>query len=119
LTDAFRLAVVRTLHTVIYLVMAGASFVVLYGGVTGRRGAWLWCAAGLVGVESIVFAASGLKCPLTAVAVRYGAGKDGLFDTYLPERITRRTFQVFGPLILLAFALLLARWLRFGWAPWP
>jgi hypothetical protein len=43
--------------------------------------------------------------------VRYGAGDgDGAFSTFLPERITRHTFQVFGPLILCATVLVLVRW---------
>ncbi len=118
MTDPQRLTLVRIVHTTIYLVMASAVFVVLYAGVTGAHGAWLWVAAGLVGVESLVFAASGLKCPLTAIAMKYGAqaGKNELFDTFLPERITRHTFQVFGPLVVLGFVLLAARWWRLGWA---
>ncbi len=67
-SDPQRLTLVRAVHTVIYLVMAASSFVVLYGGVSGAHGVWLWVAAVLVGIESIVFAASGLKCPLTALA---------------------------------------------------
>ncbi|MET0272537.1 MAG: hypothetical protein ABW360_06065 [Phenylobacterium sp.] len=115
MTDVRRLALVRALHTAIYLVMATAAFVVLYAGITGAHGPWLWVAAALVLIESAVFAASGLKCPLTAVAVRYGAGQDGLFDTFLPERITRHTCQVFGPLIAVAFALLAARGVVGAW----
>ncbi len=110
MTDAQRLTLVRAVHTAIYLVMASASLVVLYAGIVGARGVWVWAAAGLVGVESLVFAASGLKCPLTAIAVKYGAGSDGLFDTFLPERITRHTFKVFGPIILVGFLLIAARW---------
>ncbi len=85
MTDAQRLTLVRALHTVIYVVMAGASLVVLYAGITGAHGPWLWVAAALVAVESVVFAASGLKCPLTAVAVKYGATKDGAYGAFLPE----------------------------------
>ena len=116
MTDAQRLGLLRGLHTVIYLVVAGAVFVVLYGGVTGAHGGWLWIAAALVGVESLVFAASGMKCPLTAVAVKYGAGADGLSDTFLPERMTRHTLRVFGPLALLGGLLLAARASGLGWA---
>lgn len=90
--------------------MASASLVVLYAGITGAQGRWLWVAAGLVAIESAVFAACGLKCPLTAVAVKYGATKDGAYDTFFPERITRHTFRVFGPVILLGFGLLAVRW---------
>ena len=112
MTDTQSLALVRSVHTVIYLVMASAVFVVLYAGVTGAHGPWLWVATGLIGIESLIFAASGLKCPLTSIAVKYGAraGAGEVFDTFLPERITRYTFRVFGPLIVVGFSLLAARW---------
>jgi hypothetical protein len=97
MTNAQRLTLVRTIHTAIYVVMAVSSFVVLYSGVTGAHGRWIWLAAGLVTIESLVFLASGMKCPLTAIAVKYGANKRGGFDTFLPERITRYTFRFFGP----------------------
>jgi hypothetical protein len=115
MTDVQRLALVRAFHTAVYVVVALSSLVVLYAGATGEHGGWLWVAAGLVGVESLVFVASGMRCPLTAVAVKYGAGKDALFDTFLPEPLTRHTLHIFGPLVLLGFVLLAARWLRFGW----
>jgi hypothetical protein len=85
MTDAQRLTLVRAVHTAIYVVMASASFVVPYAGLTGAHGPWLWIAGGLVAAESIVFTASGLKCPLTAIAVKYGATKEGGFDTFFPS----------------------------------
>ena len=114
--DPQRLAALRALPTGIYLVMASACFVVLYGGITGGRGPWLWAAAGLVGLETLVFAFSGLRCPLTAIAVRYGAAEDSgrpgaVFDTFLPERLTRLTAWIFGPIIVVGFGLLAWRWL--------
>ncbi|WP_165185462.1 hypothetical protein [Caulobacter soli] len=110
MTDAQSLTLVRAVHTAIYVVMALASLVVLYAGLTGAHGPWLWIASGLVAVESVVFATNGFRCPLTAIAIRYGATKEGAFDTFFPERITRYTFRVFGPIILLGFALLAVRW---------
>lgn len=110
------LAVVRAIHTLIYLVMVTSIFAVLYAGITGVTGVtgpWLWLAAVLLGVESAVFLGNGLRCPLTAAAAHYGAGGGG--DTFLPERITRHTFRVFGPLILIAAALAAARWGH--WSP--
>ncbi len=109
MTDAQRLFGVRLLHTVIYVVMATASLLVLYGGISGAAGTWLTVAVALVVIETLVFTAGGLKCPLTAVAVKYGAGQDGLFDTFLPERFTRHTFRIFGPIILLGLLLLAVR----------
>ena len=115
MTDAHRLRLVRTAHTAIYLMMVGCILAVDYAAIAGVGGPWLTGAVALVTLESLVFAASGWKCPLTAVAVRYGAGRDGLFDTFLPERLTRHTFQVFGPLIGIGLALLAVRGLWVGW----
>ena len=48
------------------------------------------------GIGSLV--GNGFKCPLTGLAVKYGATKGYAFDTFLPERVTRLTFRVFGSL---------------------
>ncbi|WP_210190227.1 hypothetical protein [Bradyrhizobium sp. NAS96.2] len=108
------LTAVRTVHTAIYLVMTIATGYILYAAIAGWRGQLVWIAPPLLGVESVVFIGNGLKCPLTAIAVRYGAGKGPLFDSFLPERITRHTLEVFVPLILLGVSLLAVRWLTFG-----
>lgn len=112
-TDPRRLWLVRALHTAIYLLMASSVFVVLFAGIAGVHGLWLWIAAGLVGVECVVFVGSGMKCPLTAVAAHYGPG---VSDTFLPERFTRLTFRIFTPLIVLGAALVAARMLWLGWS---
>ena len=109
MTDAFRLTIVRVLHTVIYLIMAVSALLVLYAGVTGASGPWLWVVIGLVIIESVVFVGSGMKCPLTAVAVRYGARRDGAYDTLFPDRVTRHTATVFGPIMVVGLILILAR----------
>jgi uncharacterized membrane protein len=113
MTDAQHLWLVRALHTVIYVVMAASVFAVLYAGISGAHGLWLWIAGALVAVECVVFAMSGMKCPLTAVAARYGPG---VSDTFLPERFTRLTFAIFTPLIVVGALLVLARALWLGWA---
>jgi hypothetical protein len=107
--DARRLAFVRALHTAIYGVMASASVAVLYGGVTGRAGPWLWIAACLVLIESAVFIACGMKCPLTAVVRRYDPTGGLVSDTFFPKALTRHTLRVFGPMIAVGFVLLLIR----------
>ena len=106
-----RLALVRGVHTLIYFVMAASTLVLVYAGLTGSHGWWLWVAMALLGIEVVVFASSGMKCPLTALAVRYGAEKGYAFDTFLPERATRHTFTFFGSLMLIGLVLLALRWL--------
>ena len=110
MTDNQRLALIRGLHTAIYLVMAVSTFVLLYAGISGAQGAWLWIALALLGVEVVVYLSNGLRCPLTALAVRYGAETGYVFDTFLPERATRYTFGFFGTVMVVGLALLFLRW---------
>lgn len=114
-TNARRLFLIRLLHTVIYVVMAASALVVLFAGVTGANGPWLPPALVLVLIESVVFIGFGLKCPLTAVVVRHADGAP-VSDTLMPERLTRHTFKVFGPIFVIGLALLALRWVT-GW--WP
>jgi hypothetical protein len=110
MSDPLRLAFVRGIHTAIYLVMATSTFVLVFAGITGAHGWWLWAALVLLGVEVVVFVGSGMKCPLTALAVRYGAQKGYAFDTFLPERVTRYTFQFFTSVMVVGLVLLALRW---------
>ena len=109
MTDSHRLALVRGAHTAIYVVMAGSVFAILYAGIVGDNRPWLFVALGLVAVEIVVFVGSGMKCPLTAFAVKSGAPPGA--DTFLPERLSRHTLHVFGPLIVIGMVVLIARWL--------
>ena len=112
MTDGQILALVRATHTAIYVVMSTSVVVALYAGISGATGVLLWPALGLVAVESAVFVGNGLRCPFTALAAKYGHEGQSVSDTFFPERMTRHTFHVFGPLILIALALLVARWWR-------
>ena len=67
----------------------------LFAGVTGRVGTWLWIAIGLVAFETIVLFANGIKCPMSPLAEKYGAREtDFLYDTFIPERLTRYTVPI-------------------------
>ena len=109
MTDRERLAIVRMVHTVIYVVMAAGTLVVLVAGLFGLSGMWLWVALGLMAVEVLVFVGNGMRCPLTALAVQFGAERGYAFDTLLPESFTRHTFRLFGTMLAIGLLLLLAR----------
>lgn len=110
LTDAQMLAVIRLVHTLIYVVNAGACFVVLYAGLAGFSGLLLWVSLALVGGEAAVLFANRLRCPLSVIAVHYGARETGFFyDTFLPERLTRYTVHFFSVVVLLGLALIALR----------
>jgi len=98
------LTLVRSVHTVIYIILAASVCLLLFAAITAYSSPLVISAAIAVAVEVVVFTANGFKCPLTGLAQKYGAeeGKGYAFDTVLPERITRQTFRVFGAMIALA-----------------
>lgn len=106
MTDRTKLALVRTVHTAIYLVMAAATLFILYAGIARYRGPLLTASLVLTGLEAVVFLGNGRKCPLTALAQKYGAVKGYAFDTFLPERCTKYTFRFFGTILVVGLALL-------------
>lgn len=89
--------------------MAASTLVIVGSGVSGYVGIWLYVAAILVAIETLVFLGNGMTCPLTQLAQKYGAEKGWAFDTFLPERATRYTFRVFGTLLVIGIVLLVLR----------
>ena len=104
------LQLVRTMHALICAVMVAAVAVLLHAGITGDSGVWLWISLGLVAIEGAAFVVNGMRCPLTALAVRYGAEKGHAFDTCLTERWSRYIFRAVNTLAAIAILLLALRW---------
>jgi len=101
MSHAQMLFLVRVVHTIIYLIMAASVVFILFSSIFGYFGPLLIVATILVGSEVAVFAASGMRCPLTGLAKKYGAEKGYVFDTFLPEILTKYTFRFFGLLLVI------------------
>ena len=103
------LTAIRSVHTLIYVVMAVSVFTIIYCGIVDRIDALLWVSLGLVFAECVVFVGNGMVCPLTNMAKAHGAEKGYVFDAFLPERMTRWTPLVFGTLFAIGLAILIWR----------
>jgi hypothetical protein len=112
MSDAHMLLLIRTVHTTIYLIVAVSVVFLLVSALLGYVGPWLLVALLFIGIEVIVFVASGMKCPLTDLAKKYGAEKGYVFDTFLPEAFTKYTFRFFGLLLLIGLILLALTMIR-------
>ena len=112
MSDARMLFLIRTFHTTIYLILAVSVVFLLVAALLGYFGPLLLVALLLISIEVIVFVASGMKCPLTDLAKKYGAEKGYAFDTFLPEALTKYTFRFFGLLLVIGLILLALRMIR-------
>jgi hypothetical protein len=106
------LLLIRTFHTTSYIIVAVSVVFLLVSALLGYFGPLLLVALILISIEVIVFVASGMKCPLTDLAKKYGAEKGYAFDTFLPEALTKYTFRFFGVLLVLGLILLALRMFR-------
>jgi len=96
------LLAVKTAHTAVWLTVEVAFGVVLYDGVTRRRGRRTALAAAVVGGESLIYLANGARCPMTSLAESLGADKGSVTDIFLPRWIARNLPILHLPLVVAA-----------------
>ncbi|MCB9453943.1 MAG: hypothetical protein H6672_21125 [Anaerolineaceae bacterium] len=110
------LFLIKGFHTLVFLFMSACILYVLYAGLTRRYDIWLALAIGAVLLEVAVFVLNRLRCPLTALAQRYGdtTGNDFIADIFLPPWAARLIPPVCGGLFVVSLVVLAVMWLVDG-----
>jgi hypothetical protein len=103
------LRLVKTIHTVVWAVFAGA---ILATPVLAWAGFWFSAAVliALVLVECLVLAFNRMRCPLTGIAARYTDDRRDNFDIYLPLWLAKYNKLIFGSLFAAGLLFTLALW---------
>ena len=96
------LRAVKAFHTFAWFTIEACMAYVLYAGLRGRTDRSVGLAAGVVAAETLVFAANGFHCPLTAVARDLGDATGSVTDIYLPHWFASNLPVIHVPLILAA-----------------
>ncbi|HZJ10800.1 MAG TPA: hypothetical protein VFD39_13965 [Trueperaceae bacterium] len=83
-TDAWRIFV-KAIHSLAVVAMGSAAFYLMYCAISGRRDVFTVLALVMIGVEAVIYATFGRKCPLTILARNLGddGGHDYLFEWIL------------------------------------
>ncbi len=100
---------IKVLHTVIWAVLAGMIFYLLYAGITGCITNWVWLFIVVILVESLVIVWNKGRCPLTGFAAKYTADRKDNFDIYLPLWLARNNKTIFLILFIVALILVMVR----------
>jgi len=106
------LALVKTIHTIIWAIMIAAILYVLYAGLIGIFNTALWLSIGLVLFEGVVLLAFGWQCPFTVLAMKYTNNRKDNFDIYLPEWLARHNRLIFSMIFFIGLALVIYNLLR-------
>jgi hypothetical protein len=96
------LAAVKLLHALTWLSIDSCTAYVLWAGFRRQDDRRTAIATGVVGAETLIFAANGFRCSLTQVAERVGAERGSVTDIYPPRWFARNLPAIHVPLILLA-----------------
>lgn len=104
--------VIKLIHTIIWVVMAAASFYILYAGIMRTFDIFLWISIGLLVVETAVLIVNKWTCPLTPLAKKYTEERDDNFDIYLPNWLAKYNKVIFGTIFAVGIVLVLINLIR-------
>ena len=99
------LRAIKSFHTFAWFTIEACMVYVLYTGIRGRTDRKTGAAAVVVAGETLIFAANGFHCPLTAVAQNLGDVHGSVTDIYLPHWFARNLPAIHVPLIVVAVLL--------------
>ena len=105
------LTAIKTLHTVIWAVLAG-SIVALPFFAASRRFRWATVVTVCILLECGVLAVNGGRCPLTDLAGHFTSDRSDNFDIYLPNWLARHNKTIFGVLFVLGELVVLRYWVK-------
>jgi hypothetical protein len=103
------LILIKTIHTIIWAIMAGSNFLAFYCALTGRFDAWFWVPASLITLEIFIIVLNRWRCPITKIAAQYTQERQANFDIYLPEWLARHNVRIFSILIVAEILIVLAQ----------
>jgi hypothetical protein len=110
------IAVVRLLHTAIFLFVSGCILYVLVCAIIGRTSAKLINAAAIIAtVVGISWLLNGHECPLASVVYRLSGGDHSVADIYFPGWFSRWIMTGSTLVMIVAGFLVLWRTLTHRW----
>jgi hypothetical protein len=96
------LRAIKATHTLAWFSIEYCVVYLLYAGLANRTDRRAAIAGAVVAGESVVFAASGFRCPLTDVAEALGAEHGLIAGIYLPAWFARNLPAIHVPVLALA-----------------
>ena len=109
-SPAIKLVLIKSLHTLIWIVMVCIIGYVVYSGVSGNITVYSWLAVAAVIVEGLVLWLFKGKCPLTVWASNYSDSQKENFDIYLPEWLAKYNKLIFTMVFVVGFILMLLQY---------
>lgn len=105
-----RLIVIKTIHTVIWMMFVAIIAFILWSGVTSNISIYSWLAVLAVVGEGLILLIFNGSCPLTKIARNYSDSYKDNFDIYLPNWLAKYNKLIFGTLFFIGVVLMSIRY---------
>ena len=109
MTQQVKLALIKTLHTVIWVFFNVVIFYLLYAVLADKIDKWIWICLGLLALEAMVLFTFKKVCPVTLIARKYSDSQKHNFDIYLPEWLAKHNKTIYSAVVLVAILILVFR----------
>ena len=103
--NAQLLLAVKTVHSLIFLVLQSAIGYLIYIGLKGDTNRRTAIVAAAVSGECLIYVGNGFRCPLTGLAEGLGAARGSVTDIFLPKWLASNIARIYGPLFALGLYL--------------
>ena len=100
---------IKLIHTVIWVILAGATLYIFYSGLFNRITTYTWIAIAMIVGEGLVLLMFKWACPLTVIARKYSDSDKDNFDIFLPNWLAKHNKTIFTTLFLVGLILILFR----------
>ena len=109
MTAYAKLAIVRFIHTAIWIFFNLVILYLLYAVIKNKIDVWLWIGLGLFLIEGIVLLIFKMKCPLTIIARKYSSSAKDNFDIYLPDWLAKHNKEIYSGILIIIIIILIYR----------
>jgi hypothetical protein len=109
MTAGSKLVLIKTIHTLVWIVFNVVIFYLLYAVIVNQIDMWVWICLSLILLEGIVLLIFKNLCPITIIARSYSQSDKANFDIYLPNWLAKYNKQIYSGIVLMAVLILLYR----------
>jgi len=106
-----KLFLIKSIHTVIFLLMSSCILYILLSGIIGNYHWTVFLAIGAVFAEGLVLILNHWECPLTNLARKYGDEKGSVTDMFYPSWFVPHVFRFSTVLFAIGLVLLAVNYL--------
>ena len=97
-----KLALIKIIHTAIWILFNIIIFYMLYAAIANKLDRWLWMGYGFILLEGLILLTFNSHCPLNLLARKYSNSTKDNFDIYLPSWLAKYTKLIYTTIVAIA-----------------